>query len=98
MPFLARFLQPLNLAAGALGGAALALLWALLIHGPARFDAGRNDYAGEMARATVEAEKERNSDDAILRGTSDYDLCVGSLRARGMPVDACEQLRGLSPE
>ncbi|OBQ68419.1 hypothetical protein EFV37_25000 [Mesorhizobium loti] len=62
---------------------------------------GRGDSSGysrrvaEVAAADLKAELERKGDNAKLAGMSDYDLCVSGLRGSGMPVDACEQLRGL---
>ncbi len=52
----------------------------------------------ETAAASTKAEMERKGDDAKLQGMSNYDLCVVGLRARRMPVDACQQLRGLRGE
>ncbi|RWE78795.1 hypothetical protein [Mesorhizobium sp.] len=56
---------------------------------------GYDRRVAEMAAADRKAEMERKGDDAKLRTMSDYDLCVAGLRGNGMPVDACEQLRGL---
>lgn len=60
--------------------------------------AGYDRHVAEMAAADRKAEMERKGDDAKLRTMSDYDLCVAGLRGNGMPVDACEQLRGLPEE
>ncbi|TPM92741.1 hypothetical protein [Mesorhizobium sp. B2-1-3A] len=56
---------------------------------------GYSRRVAEVAAADVKAELERKGDNAKLSGMSDYDLCVSGLRGSGMPVDACEQLRGL---
>lgn len=56
---------------------------------------GYNRRVAEVAAADVKAELERKGDNAKLAGMSDYDLCVSGLRGGGMPVDACEQLRGV---
>ena len=50
----------------------------------------------EMAEAAAAAERKRTEDDARLQGLSDAELCRDYLRARGMPIDACDQLRGVS--
>ncbi|MER8762909.1 hypothetical protein [Mesorhizobium sp. M0968] len=59
---------------------------------------GYNRRVAEVAAADVKAELERKGDNAKLAGMSDYDLCVSGLRGSGMPVDACEQLRGVPEE
>jgi hypothetical protein len=59
---------------------------------------GYNRRVAEVAAADLKAELERKGDNAKLAGMSDYDLCVSGLRGSGMPVDACEQLRGVSGE
>lgn len=51
--------------------------------------AGRTQYALELQAARSAVETERNKDDAKRSALSDYDLCVQSLRSRGMPIDAC---------
>lgn len=57
--------------------------------------AGYDKHIAETAAANAKAELERIGDDATLQRLSDHDLCVLGLRGGGMPVDACEQLRGL---
>lgn len=57
--------------------------------------AGYQKHVAETAAANSKAELERRGDDEALRGMSDYNLCVLGLRGRGLPVDACDQLRGL---
>lgn len=59
---------------------------------------GYDRRIAEVAAADAKAELERKHDDAKLQGMSDFDLCVAALRAGGMPVDACEQLRGVQSE
>lgn len=59
---------------------------------------GYDRRIAEVAAADAKAELERKHDDAKLAGMSDYDLCVSGLRGSGMPIDACEQLRGVQPE
>ncbi|TPK42326.1 MULTISPECIES: hypothetical protein [unclassified Mesorhizobium] len=56
---------------------------------------GYNRRVAEVAAADLKAELERKGDNAKLAGMSDYDLCVSGLRGSGMPVDACDQLRGV---
>lgn len=75
--------------------AALAVAGAVWWWGHSQYQAGYAAHETEMAIAAANAEKERRDDDARLQSLSDYDLCTGYLRARGMPVDACDQLRGL---
>lgn len=88
-----------TLAAGSVLGAALAsvafgalnaFLWL-----PAARDEGRALVIVEQAAADRKAEIERKGDDAKLRGMSDFDLCVDSLRSRGLPVNVCDELRWL---
>ena len=59
---------------------------------------GYQQHVAEMAIADGKAELERKGDNAKLQGMSDYDLCVVGLRGNGMPIVACEQLRGVSEE
>ena len=59
------------------------------------YQAGRDKEIAERAAADRKAELERKGDNATLQKLSQYDLCVAGLRGNGMPVDACEQLRGL---
>lgn len=58
--------------------------------------AGYDRRVAEVAVADMEAEMRRKGDDAELAKLTDYELCVAGLRGSGMPVDACEQLRGVS--
>jgi hypothetical protein len=56
---------------------------------------GHDLAVAERAAADRKAELERKGDNAKLQNLSQFDLCVAGLRGNGMPVDACEQLRGL---
>lgn len=58
-------------------------------------DQGYARYQAEQAAANIKAENARKKDDAKIQGLSNYDACVIGLRRRGLPIDACEQLRGL---
>lgn len=60
--------------------------------------AGYQKRIAEAAVEAVKAEAERRGDDAKLQSMSDFDLCVTGLRAGGLPVDACDTLRGLGEE
>ena len=59
---------------------------------------GRQQAVTEQLRETVKAEKERGKDDEKLRGLTNYDFCVLGLRRRGMPVEQCDELRGVETE
>lgn len=59
---------------------------------------GRQRAVSEQLRETVKAEKERGKDDEKLRGLTDYDFCVLTLRRRGLSFDQCNELRGLETE
>ncbi|MPR61280.1 hypothetical protein [Brucella intermedia] len=59
---------------------------------------GRQQAVTEQLREAVKAEKERGKDDEKLRGLTDYDFCALALRRRGLPVDQCDELRGLETE
>lgn len=59
---------------------------------------GRQQAVTEQLREAVKAEKERGKDDEKLRGLTDYDFCALALRRRGLPVDQCDELRGLEAE
>lgn len=83
----------------AIGGAAAGIVAtyavASLIMVPAAKMEAKSAAIAEMAVAAAKVEIERKGDDAILQGKTNYELCVLGLRANGLPVDACEQLRGL---
>ena len=89
-----RFFDWLKTGAGALLGA----LVAYQVGHWREQSAGYDKHVAETAAANLKAELERKGDDAALRGMSDYDLCVVGLRAQRMPVDACDQLRGIRGE
>lgn len=59
---------------------------------------GYSDAITDQLELTVKAERERGKDDEKLRGLSDYDLCVVALRRRGLPIDQCDELRGVPQE
>lgn len=84
----------LRLAAGAVVGALVAynLGW---YQGESH---GYDRRIAEVAVADGKAEVERRGDDARIQGMDDYDLCVLGLRSNGMPVDACDVLRGVRAE
>lgn len=85
----------IKIGVGATAGALVAGALAYSI-GHTRGDSdGYQRRVAEVAIADGKAELERKGDDAKLQSNSDYDLCVLGLRGNGMPVDACEQLRGL---
>ncbi|WP_343315883.1 hypothetical protein AAIB41_13960 [Brucella sp. BE17] len=78
-----------------------AVLAAVLISAGAYQLGKQNGYqraASEQLQEDIKAERERAKDDAKLRGLSDYDFCTLALRRRGLPVDRCDELRGLSSE
>lgn len=54
-------------------------------------------YAAEQAVHDHRIEQERKENDIAIQSQSDYDACVSSLERRGLPIDACEQLRGIHP-
>lgn len=84
--------------AGLVVGAAVAGVIAYGI-GHARGDSqGYNRRLAEQAVADTKAEAERKGDDAKIGNMADYDICVASLRRRGLSVDPCEQLRRVQPE
>lgn len=60
--------------------------------------AGYDRHVAETVAANLKAELERKGDDAALRRHSNYDLCVLGLSGRGLPIAACDQLRGLRAE
>ena len=83
---------------GATAGIAAMYAVATLVMLPAAKLEAKNAAIAEMAVKAAEVEIKRKGDDAILQTKTDYQLCVLGLRANGMPVDACEQLRGLGEE
>lgn len=56
---------------------------------------GYDRAKAEQAAANYKAELERKRDNETLRNMSNYDLCVSDLSSRGLPIDPCQQLRGL---
>lgn len=88
----------IKLGAGAAAGAILA---AAIVYPIAHWKGdtqGYNRRVAEVAAANAKAELERTHDNATLRDMSDYNLCVSGLRGNGMPIDACDELRGVSVE
>ncbi|WP_333900175.1 hypothetical protein [Agrobacterium pusense] len=71
---------------------------ASLVMVPAAKREGRLAAIAEMAVAAAKVEMQRKGDDASLQTKTDYELCVLGLRSNGLPVVACEQLRGLGEE
>lgn len=86
----------INLILGATAGAVVSGLIAYNVGTWLGDKSGYARYKTEMAEAAVRAERKRNENDIEIQNSSDFDVCVRSLTSRGMPVDACEQLRGLS--
>ena len=76
-------IDKLNLAAGAVAGAVVAVglyslantIWLL----PAARYEGKKEYIAERAAEDLKAEQERKKADAELQKLSDYDLCVRAL-------------------
>lgn len=88
----------LKIGAGAALGAVVA---GSLVYGIAYWrgnSAGYDRHVAEVAVADQKASIRRKHDDAALQSMSDYDLCVAGLGGSGMPIDACEQLRGIRGE
>ena len=59
---------------------------------------GRQQALSDQLRDAVKAEKERGRDDEKLRDLTDYDFCTLALRRRGLPVEQCDELRGVAAE
>lgn len=59
---------------------------------------GKTLQIAEQAAADMKAEMERKGDDATLQNLNQYNLCVLGLRGNGMPVTACDVLRGSGEE
>ncbi|WP_281929393.1 hypothetical protein [Roseibium album] len=93
---IARRLLGSKIALGAL--VCLALVVGVNFYGEMRWRAGYEAYRLEMLEAAAEAERNRIEDDARLKDLSLPDLCADYLGSRGMPVEDCEQLRGLPVE
>lgn len=80
---------------GVIAGIAATYTVAALIMVPAAKREGKSAAMAEIAVAAAKAEMQRKGDDASLQTKTDYELCVLGLRSNGLPVDACDQLRGL---
>jgi hypothetical protein len=88
----------IKIGGGALAGAVIAAAIAYPIGHAAGDRQGYNRRIAEQAVADTKAEAERKGDDAKIGNMADYDLCVASLKRRGMPVEPCDELRGIQPE
>lgn len=80
---------------GAAAGIAATYAVASLVMVPAAKREGKSAAIAEMAVAAAKAESQRKGDDASLQTKTDFQLCVLGLRSNGLPVDACDQLRGV---
>lgn len=80
---------------GAAAGVASTYAVASLVMVPAAKREGKSAAIAEIAIAAARVEMQRKGDDASLQTKTDYELCVLGLRSNGLPVDACEQLRGV---
>ncbi|CDI08708.1 hypothetical protein [Agrobacterium pusense] len=80
---------------GAAAGITATYAVAALVMVPAAKREGKSAAIAEMAVAAAKVEMQRKGDDASLQTKTDYELCVLGLRSNGLPVDACEQLRGV---
>lgn len=56
---------------------------------------GYSRYAAQQSIEDHRAEQNRKADDSAIQNQSDYDVCVGSLRSRRLPIDACGELLGI---
>ncbi|NTE67326.1 hypothetical protein G6M85_17110 [Agrobacterium tumefaciens] len=93
-----RFKTALVAIGGAVVGVVATYAVASLIMVPAAKREGKSAAIAEMAVAAAKVEMQRKGDDASLQTKTDYELCVLGLRSNGLPVDACEQLRGVVKE
>lgn len=59
---------------------------------------GYRDAISDQFQSTIQAERERAADDAKLRDLSDFDFCRLALKRRGLSVEQCDELRGVSQE
>ncbi len=80
---------------GAVAGVSATYTVASLVMVPAAKREGIDLAIAKMAVTATKIEMERKGDDASLQTKTDYELCVLGLRSGGLPVDACDQLRGL---
>lgn len=83
---------------GAVAGVSATYVVASLVMVPAAKREGKSAAIAEMAVAAAKAEIQRKGDDASLQTKTDFQLCVLGLRSNGVPVDACDQLRGVGEE
>lgn len=86
-----------SLAAGSVVGLVFGLLLYHLVNVavwlPAAREDGRERLVAELAAADRKSEIERKGDDAVLRGKSDFDLCVDGLKFRRLGSEACATLK-----
>lgn len=80
---------------GGVAGIAATYAVAALVMVPAAKREGKSAAMAEIAVAAAKVEMQRKGDDASLQTKTDYELCVLGLRSNGLPVDACDQLRGV---
>ncbi|NTA58599.1 hypothetical protein G6L32_08130 [Agrobacterium tumefaciens] len=83
---------------GAVAGVSATYTVASLVMVPAAKREGIDLAIAKMAVTATKIEMERKGDDASLQTKTDYELCVLGLRSGGLPVDACDQLRGVGEE
>lgn len=57
--------------------------------------AGYARFAAEQTVADLAAAKARSKNDVRIQNLSNYNFCVDALKRRGLPVDSCDELRGL---
>ncbi len=80
---------------GAVAGVSATYIVASLVMVPAAKREGIDLAIAKMAVTATKIEMERKGDDASLQTKTDYELCVLGLRSGGLPVDACDRLRGV---
>lgn len=80
---------------GALAGIVVTYAVSSLVMVPAAKREGKSAAIAEMAVAAAKVEMQRKGDDASLQTKTDFQLCVLGLRSNGLPVNACDQLRGV---
>ncbi|PZR86251.1 MAG: hypothetical protein DI537_29075 [Stutzerimonas stutzeri] len=80
---------------GAVAGITATYAVASLVMVPAAKQEGKSAAIAEMAVAAAKVEMQRKGDDASLQTKTDFQLCVLGLRSNGLPVDACDRLRGV---
>lgn len=71
---------------------------ATMIFGLILYQRGRTSVLTQQAVAAASAEKDRVKGDAKLRSLPEYDLCVRYLRSSRLPIEPCDELRGVESE